>query len=228
MWVISLPIQVGIARAQDWHLAATVGVFLWLVGFLFESLGDFQLARFKSDPTNRGHVEYDLAEASNTPWGESHCYVLWDGNFTEANDALCFFHPKEFHVSPFMDMEMKYRWRLNEPGSSLTVQLANLQGSEQLFDTCMTLHRRELNIQQLRRMTLRYPLMTAQISAAIYYQALKLWWKKCPLYTHPQKQNKSTSLAPTSSNRVRKNTIMPEDCSVEPYCGVWRNLNPVS
>ena len=56
MWVISLPIQIGIARAQDWRLVATVGVFLWLVGFLCESLGDFQLARFKSDPANRGQV----------------------------------------------------------------------------------------------------------------------------------------------------------------------------
>jgi len=56
MWVISLPIQVGIAGAKGWHLAATVGVLLWLFGFLFESVGDFQLARFKSNPANRGRV----------------------------------------------------------------------------------------------------------------------------------------------------------------------------
>jgi len=157
---------------------------------------------------DKTRVEYVLAEVSNTPWGERHCYVLWDGNRTGATDALCFSHPKEFHVSPFMDMDMQYRWRLTEPGSSLNVQLANLQSSEQLFDASMTLHRRELNEQQLRRMTLRYPLMTAQISTAIYYQALKLWWKKCPLYTHPQKQTKLTSLTPTSSNRARKKTIV--------------------
>jgi steroid 5-alpha reductase family enzyme len=56
MWAISLPIQIGIARAQTWHLAATIGVLLWVVGFLCESVGDFQLARFKSNPANRGRV----------------------------------------------------------------------------------------------------------------------------------------------------------------------------
>ena len=57
-----------------------------------------------------------------------------------------FAHAKEFHVSPFMGMDMEYRWRLTEPGSELRVQLANscnCQGS-QLFDASMTLQRREL------------------------------------------------------------------------------------
>jgi steroid 5-alpha reductase family enzyme len=56
MWVISWPLQVGIARVTDWNLFATAGVALFCVGFLFESIGDFQLARFKSKKTNRGQV----------------------------------------------------------------------------------------------------------------------------------------------------------------------------
>ncbi len=56
MWVISWPIQVGIAQTASWNLAATAGVFLWIVGFLFESIGDIQLARFKSHASNRGQV----------------------------------------------------------------------------------------------------------------------------------------------------------------------------
>ncbi len=143
-------------------------------------------------------VESVIAEVNNTPWNERHCYVLWDGNRTGDADSLKFAHPKAFHVSPFMGMEMEYRWRLGVPDSDLSVQLANVHGAGQLFDAGMTLERRELNQRQLRRMTFRYPLMTAQIIAGIYYQALKLWWKKCPAYTHPKNLNNSPSTAPTS------------------------------
>ena len=41
------------ARFVGWDIA---GLVLWLIGFLFESVGDFQLARFKADPVNRGKV----------------------------------------------------------------------------------------------------------------------------------------------------------------------------
>jgi steroid 5-alpha reductase family enzyme len=56
IWLIGLPLQVGIARDQAWPAAVVVGLILWIVGFLFESVGDFQLARFKSNPANKGQV----------------------------------------------------------------------------------------------------------------------------------------------------------------------------
>lgn len=56
MWVISLPIQVGIAAAQDWHWSVVIGIALWLIGLTFEAVGDYQLARFKAEPANAGQV----------------------------------------------------------------------------------------------------------------------------------------------------------------------------
>ena len=32
------------------------GILCWLVGFVFEAGGDWQVARFRADPTNRGKV----------------------------------------------------------------------------------------------------------------------------------------------------------------------------
>jgi steroid 5-alpha reductase family enzyme len=58
MWVVSLPVQVGMSDATPAGLGALdwIGTALWGVGFAFESVGDLQLARFKDDPANRGRV----------------------------------------------------------------------------------------------------------------------------------------------------------------------------
>lgn len=58
MWVVSLPVQTGQLSANQARIGivALVGVALWTVGFVFETVGDFQLARFKSNPDNHGRV----------------------------------------------------------------------------------------------------------------------------------------------------------------------------
>lgn len=57
MWVVSLPVQLGQADGGvSVGPLAAFGVMLWLVGFLFEAVGDAQLARFKKDPSNAGKV----------------------------------------------------------------------------------------------------------------------------------------------------------------------------
>ncbi len=57
MWVVSLPIQTGIARSESgWAAGHIAGLALWTVGFLFEAIGDRQLARFKRRPENKGRV----------------------------------------------------------------------------------------------------------------------------------------------------------------------------
>ncbi len=125
-----------------------------------------------------------VGEVSNIPWREQHCYVLWEGN--RVDDGLRFEHDKTFYVSPFMEMNLRYAWRLNQPGRSLTLQLDTLQEGRHFFDATLMLDRRPLTRGQLFRATLRFPLMTAQIVSSIYIQALRLWWKKCPSYPHPK------------------------------------------
>ena len=57
MWIVSLPVQLGQARATpDVGLLAILGVVVWAVGLGFEAIGDAQLARFKADPANAGAV----------------------------------------------------------------------------------------------------------------------------------------------------------------------------
>jgi len=56
MWLVALPISVGMAAVGGLQWWAWIGVLVWAVGVTFEAVGDAQLARFKADPANRGKV----------------------------------------------------------------------------------------------------------------------------------------------------------------------------
>ncbi|MGH3375875.1 MAG: DUF1295 domain-containing protein [Actinoallomurus sp.] len=56
LWFVSLPVQVALLEKGPLGVAAYVGTALWLVGFVFEAVGDWQLTRFRADPTSRGKV----------------------------------------------------------------------------------------------------------------------------------------------------------------------------
>jgi len=55
-WIVSLPIQVGMNLSGHFRSWSTGGLCLFAVGFVFESVGDAQLAAFKRDPANAGRV----------------------------------------------------------------------------------------------------------------------------------------------------------------------------
>jgi uncharacterized protein len=131
-------------------------------------------------------VEAVVAEVTNTPWRERHWYVLHGGNCTGDSTQLRFRHPKAFHVSPFMDMDMQYEWHLTPPGARLAAAIVNTRGGERQFDVTLALERRELSRWTMFRLLARYPWMTARVTQAIYWQAFRLWWKKCPFYPHPK------------------------------------------
>jgi steroid 5-alpha reductase family enzyme len=58
LWIVSLPVQLGMIQAEpaDLGVLAYVGIALAVIGFFFESVGDYQMTRFKADPSNHGKV----------------------------------------------------------------------------------------------------------------------------------------------------------------------------
>jgi DUF1365 family protein len=120
------------------------------------------------------HVEMIVAEVNNTPWGERHCYVL-EGRHWQTDKAM--------HVSPFMPMDLRYDWRLSSPGARLGVHMRLARAGETVFDATLAMRRQPIGNRELAR----FPLMTAQVIAAIHWEALWLWLKGVPPQTHPTK-----------------------------------------
>jgi steroid 5-alpha reductase family enzyme len=56
MWFVSWPVQAAQHEDAGFGPLAWLGLAVWLVGFGFEAVGDWQLARFKADPANRGRI----------------------------------------------------------------------------------------------------------------------------------------------------------------------------
>jgi len=55
-WIVALPVQMGSVPDVGLGPIAAIGVALWAVGLFFETVGDWQLSRFKADPANKGEV----------------------------------------------------------------------------------------------------------------------------------------------------------------------------
>lgn len=132
-------------------------------------------------------VETIVTEVNNTPWGEQHCYVLSDRSNLGNDKVRRFKLDKDFHVSPFMEMSLNYDWRFTDPGDELVVHMVNRKNDAKLFDATLRLERVELNGYALARVLTVYPLITIRIIMGIYWQALRLWIKRCPVFDHPSK-----------------------------------------
>jgi DUF1365 family protein len=131
-----------------------------------------------------GELCNTVLEVSNTPWKERHCYVLdSQGDAVRRHEF-----DKAFHVSPFMDMNMRYRCKLRPPGDELLFALENWRDDKKLFDAHLNLAREPISAASLRRCLLTDPLMTLRVTSLIHWQAIRLWLKGTPLFAHPAKR----------------------------------------
>ena len=139
---------------------------------------------------NDEHVEATICEVTSTPWGEVTTYVLPATQAAMHGEKQQFEDGKRMHVSPFMPMDMQYEWCFTRPGEKLSVHMVNTLDGDRVFDASIALERKEITGASLASVLARFPFMTLKVIAAIHWQALKLWLKRCPIYVHPDKRQK--------------------------------------
>ena len=126
-----------------------------------------------------------LAEVNST-FGESHNYWLWHYNQLPSSNARRYRSAKVLHVSPFMGMKLDYTFTFTAPDLKLVAHMDTIEDGKPFFDATLNLDRRPWSARSLHRALFSHPWMTAKVICAIHWEALRLYLKKVPVFTHPR------------------------------------------
>jgi DUF1365 family protein len=127
-----------------------------------------------------GALSAILYEVSNT-FGDRHSYLIP----VEGRGPVAQTCEKSFYVSPFMDMDLTYAFRIRPPGEAVSIIVDVHDAEGQVMGASFAGRRRELTDASLLRAWLTHPLMTVGPMAAIHWEALKIWRKGGRLRPRP-------------------------------------------
>ena len=137
-----------------------------ILGYVFNPLSVFYIYN------NKDELISILYEVKNT-FGEQHTYI-----FKVENDNLLQHNcEKKFHVSPFIEMNCNYFFRILKPSEKISVIIDQYQLNEKLLYASQDGTRVDFTSSELIKSYLKHPLMTFKIILAIHFEAFKLWVK---------------------------------------------------
>jgi len=137
-----------------------------ILGYVFNPLSVFYIYN------NNEKLISILYEVKNT-FGEQHTYI-----FKIENDNLLQHNcEKKFHVSPFIEMNCNYFFRILKPSEKISVIIDQYQSNEKILFASQDGKRADLTSAELMKSYLKHPLMTFKIISAIHFEAFKLWTK---------------------------------------------------
>lgn len=141
-----------------------------MFGYVFNPLTVYFC--FDSDARLRGLIY----EVRNT-FGEKYPYVVALGDLSVSDAPIVHQQAKQFYVSPFIEMDMKYIFRLRLPGDRLSLMIREYAPEGEVLIATLTGERRPFRTLTLIKALFFYPLMSLKIIAAIHFEALRLWRK---------------------------------------------------
>ena len=137
-----------------------------ILGYVFNPLSVFYI--YDSDEK----LISVLYEVKNT-FGEQHTYIFK----VENNNLIQHSCEKKFHVSPFIEMDCNYFFRILKPAEKISVIIDQYQSNEKILYASQDGKRTNLTSSELMKSYLKHPLMTFKIISAIHFEAFKLWAK---------------------------------------------------
>lgn len=114
-----------------------------------------------------------LYEVHNT-FGERHGYMIAAGS---GPDAVRQRAPKRFHVSPFMDMDLDYRFEVTPPGEAVAIRIAVSDAAGAMLTASFAGRGEPMTDLSLLRAWIAHPWQTVGVLAAIHWEALKIFAK---------------------------------------------------
>ena len=114
-----------------------------------------------------------LYEVKNT-FGEQHTYFFKVENQNKLIQNNC---SKKFHVSPFIEMNCNYFFKILNPAQKLSVIIDQYDQKGKILFASQDGERSDLTSKNLMKSYLKHPLMTFKIISAIHFEAFKLWIK---------------------------------------------------
>ncbi|MBS0360973.1 MAG: DUF1365 family protein [Proteobacteria bacterium] len=132
-----------------------------------------------------------LYEVNNT-FGERHGYLIPAPNAALIRQGCA----KGFYVSPFMDMDLSYSFKILRPEERVLVSVDTSDAEGLVLAASFAGERRELTDRELVRAWLTHPWMTIGIVAAIHWEALFIWLKGQKIRQRPKKPERFITVAP--------------------------------
>ena len=123
-----------------------------------------------------GELALLIYEVRNT-FGDIHPYVLPVERGDVSAAGIRQQHDKRFYVSPFIEMAMRYHFRVAPPKEHIKLRILETDSEGPLLSATFNGHRRALTTKELLRSFFALPAVTVKIVAAIHWEALRLWLK---------------------------------------------------
>ncbi len=158
-----------------------------LLGYAFNPLSIYFCHR------RDGSLAALLYEVNNT-FGQRHSYFIPVAPGEAAGATIRQRAAKRFYVSPFMDMELDYAFRVEPPGEAFAVSISARDAEGPVLIAAHRARRRALTDGALARALLAYPLMTLKVMAGIHWEALFIWAKGIGLRRRPPPPAEAVSL----------------------------------
>ena len=163
-WVIE---KIKLNNIQHKDMKIKILCYPRILGYVFNPLSIF----FVYD--NNSSLISILYEVKNT-FGEQHTYIFRIDSNSDLIQNNC---NKKFYVSPFMDLNSKYYFKISNPREKLSVVIDQRDNEGKLLFASQDGIRTTFTTKNLILAYLKNPLMTIKIISAIHYEAFRLWLK---------------------------------------------------